>query len=183
MMKEYGVTVITSTIHAFLYVFLAASVAVLIIPWVFTDNSFSAGLLGMFASSHADLPKAWASPLTRMLGFGGSTLSIFPIFLGVYILLKLCSNYANGIVFSESNAGYYRKLGTVFFFSALFLQPLSHVFFSLASSLNNPPGQRYISISFTMENITSIFLAMVLMLIGRVMQGGQKMAEEQALTV
>lgn len=182
-MKEYRLTVITNKIYLFLYAFLVLLLGVLFIPWIFPDNPLSAGLLGMFASSNADLPKAWISPLTSMLGFVGSVLSMFPLFFGVFILLKLCGNYASGVVFSQINSRHYSKLGTIFLFSALFLQPLSHVFFTLAASLNNPPGQRYIGIAFTMENLTSIFLAVVLILIGKVMQGGQKMAEEQLLTV
>ncbi len=121
--------------------------------------------------------------LSRYLGFMGSIISMLPLFIGTVIMMHLSKNYASGKIFTISNAKSYSVLGIIYLSSAILLNPLSQLFFSLAVSINNPVGQRFIAFSFNVSNLTAIFFAMVLIMIGQVMKLGQKIHEVQELTI
>ena len=99
------------------------------------------------------------------------------------IMIKLSKRYATGKVFTLDNAKSYSRLGLIYLLSALLLQPLSDMFFSLCVTINNPIGQRMISFGINVNNLTAIFFALVLIVIGQVMKLGHKISEEQELTV
>ena len=92
---------------------------------------------------------------------------------------KFTKSYVVGDVFNYANAKSYSVLGVIYLLSAVFLQPISDILFSLCVSLNNPVGQRFIGISFTVSNLTAIFFAILLIIIGRVMQLAQKINDDQ----
>ena len=63
------------------------------------------------------------------------------------------------------------------------IAPTSQIFFSLCASINNPAGQRFIAFGINVNNLTAIFFAIILIVIGQVMKLGQKISEEQELTI
>ena len=161
-----------------------------LIPWLIPTSKVGEFLLGMYSVFNF-VPKTQGgidvisrfSLLSRGLGFIGSVISTLPLMIGSIIMIRLTRNYTNGEVFSTNNAKSYTKLGITYLLSALVLQPLSQVFFSLAVSINNSVGQRFIEISFDVANLTAIFFAILLIVIGQVMKLGQEINQEQELTI
>lgn len=161
-----------------------------IIPWLFPMSSLSYFLISLYSFIHLIEPTQYEyvfqhlSPLSQILGIAGSFVSLSPLLIGIFIMMKLSKNYIQGHVFNLYNAKAYRKLGWIYLLSALLLQPLAQVFFSLSISfIHHHLGQRFIAISIDVNTITQIFFALVLVVIGHVMQLAQKINEEQELTV
>lgn len=148
-----------------------------IIAWTFLGTSLSWIFLGYVGSIEK------FTPLTRGLGFLSSVTSMLPLLIGLILLLKLFKNYIKQNIFSIENAKIYKKLGYLCLFSALLFQPISQIFYSLSISLNNPVGQRSVSIGFTSANFTAILGGVMLVVIAYVMQIGHDIKEEQQLTI
>jgi len=174
-----------------LRILLVMLVFSVVIPWTFPKTA-----LGNFLMSVSSITKFLdgspdvdyflnnLSGFSILLGVAGSIVNLAPLFIGVWIMIKLIKNYMAERVFNISNAKSYRNLGIVYLLSALLLQPLAQVLFSLSVSfINNHLGQRFIAFSIDFNTITEIFFAIVLIVIGHVMQLGQKIKEEQELTI
>lgn len=123
------------------------------------------------------------SVMSRMLGFVATLFELGPLLLGSFIMIKLSKNYVTEKIFSLQNAKFYRRLGIIYLFSALLLQPIAEMLFTLSATINNSVGQRQIAVGLHLPNITAIFFAIVLILIGHVMTLSQRISEEQALTI
>lgn len=162
-----------------------------IIPWAFPKSALGNFLMSMLSiTKFLDGPQNFdyflnnLSGLSILFGVIGTIVNLSPLFIGVWIMIKLTKNYMAERVFNFSNAKSYRNLGIVYLLSALLLQPLAQILFSLSVSfINNHLGQRFISLSIDFNTITEIFFAIVLIVIGHVMQLGQKIKEEQELTI
>ncbi len=163
-----------------------------IVPWLAPTTAIGKFLLSMqggFPSlidrthKNVDDFMTTLTLLSRASGFIASALSLTPLLLGTLIMLKLSKNYISGRVFNLENAKSYRQLGVIYLVSAILLQPLSDIFFSICVTINNPVGQRFIAFSINTINLTAIFFAIILIVIGQVMKYGQKISEEQELTV
>lgn len=162
-----------------------------IIPWAFPKSALGNFLMSLLSiTKFIDGPQNFnyffnnLSSLSILLGVAGSIVNLSPLFIGVWIMMKLTKNYMMERVFNFSNAKSYRNLGIVYLLSALLLQPLAQILFSLSVSfINNHIGKRFIALSVDVNTITEIFFAIVLIVIGHVMQLGQKIKEEQELTI
>ena len=160
-----------------------------IAPWIFPKTSLTY-LSSLYSFSHLIEAKNTTyffehiSLLSQFLAILGSFISLSPLLIGVIILIKLAKNYIEGRIFNLCNAKAYHQLGWVYLFSALFLQPLAQVLFSLSISfIHEHIGQRFIAINVDINTLTHIFFAMILIIIGYVMQLAEKMQKEQALTI
>lgn len=159
-----------------------------IIPWIVPNSEVGKTLYSIYGMSNYMISKNFDEVTnftlqSRLLGFFGSIFSLFPLFVGVIIMIRLFKNYALNNIFSIQNAKLYSNLGIIYLLSALLLEPLSQILLSLSVSLNHPVGQRFIAISMTVNNLTAIFFAIMLIFIGQVMKLGQKISEEQELTI
>jgi hypothetical protein len=168
---------------------LGVLIFIMLAPWIFPKSAFS-WITSLYSFAHLidakDLPYFFEhiSLLSQFLGVLGSFISLFPLLMGAVILIKLAKNYIRGEVFNLFNARAYRRLGWLYLLSAVFLQPLAQVCFSLSISfIHEHIGQKFIAISIDANTLTQIFFAMVLIIIGHVMQLAQNMQEEQALTI
>lgn len=123
------------------------------------------------------------TPFTKMVWLAGNFIGFAPLFLGLLILKKLFTNYKRGIIFSLQNAEKYKYIGGLFLINAFLTAPLSHMFDVLAVTLSNPPGHRYITLSFGTPNINDIFCGILILCISWVMAEGYKLQEEQSLTI
>ena len=193
-MKQSASQVLTASSKKMLFilrVLFALLIVTAIIPWIFPKSALGDFLLSMLSimnfidgSQNFDYFLNNLSAISKVLGFLGSIVNLLPVYLGILIMMKLSKNYIAGKIFSISNAKSYRNLGVIYLLSALLLQPLAQVLFSLSISfINHHLGQRFISLRIDINTITEIFFAIVLIVIGHVMQLGQKMKEEQELTV
>ncbi len=160
-------------------------------PWVLPTTAVGKFLLSLqgfpaiMNANHKNIDEFMLTltPLSRFFGFIGSVVTLLPLLISTMIMLKLSKNYINGNVFNLGNAKSYSQLGIIYFISALFLQPIYQMFFSLCATINNPAGQRVIAFGIDVNNLTAIFFAIILIVIGQVMKLGQKISEEQELTV
>lgn len=171
-----------------LFVFLIVTA---ILPWMVPKSG-----LGAFLLSTLSIIKLFHGPQTfdyflnnlsaisKVLGFLGTMVNLLPLFIGIFIMMQLSKRYITRQVFSIANAKSYRNLGIIYLLSAILLQPIAQVLFSLSISfIHHHVGQRSIALNIDINTITEIFFAIVLMVIGHVMQLGQKMKEEQELIV
>ncbi len=101
---------------------------------------------------------------------------------GFYYLIKLFSLYERGIIFTEDNVNCYRKLGYLIVCSMI-AGILHNSAMSVILSLQNPPGQRIITVSLSSSEIALAIIGMIVILISRVMDAGRELKEEQELTV
>jgi len=174
-----------------LRVLFALLIFMAIIPWLFPASNLGRFLTSLYSFSHLISHEQnyeyfcqHLSALSQILGVAGSFVSLSPLLIGVFIMMKLSKNYIQGEVFNFYNAKAYQKLGWIYLFSALLLQPLAQVLFSLSISfIHHHLGQKFIAISIDVNTIAQIFFALVLVVIGHVMQLAQKINEEQELTV
>lgn len=123
------------------------------------------------------------TPLTKMIWLTGILIGSAPFFLGLLILKKLFTSYKMGVIFSLQNAEKYKYIGWLFLINAFLTAPLSQMFGILAVTLSNPPGHRYISVSFGTPNGEAIFCGILILCISWVMAEGYKLQEEQSLTI
>ena len=160
-----------------------------LIPWIAPNSSMGSFLMSMFdvqqfLNRFGDTTLINGSSynfnlLSRIIGFIGSIISLLPLLIGTIIMMQLSKNYATGDVFTSKNAKSYSILGIIYLLSALLLNPLSKILFSLCVSINNPVGHRFISFSIDVSNLMAIFFAILLITIGRVMQLAQKINDDQ----
>jgi hypothetical protein len=123
------------------------------------------------------------TPLLKILGFSADILNLIPLILSLFVLKSIFRNYQKGEIFSMANATQYRRLGWLFLLDALLIKSLSNTLLVLAVTLTNPPGHRYITVSFGTPNMTALFCGILVIVISWVMLEGYKLQEEQKLTV
>jgi hypothetical protein len=190
-MNKQKLVLVSKTMLLIFRILFGILVLMVIIPWTFPNSAIGKFILSIqnFNSSidraHKNIDNFMLTltPLSHLLGFIGSVIATFPLLIGTLIMLKVVSNYGSGNIFTLRNAKFYRLLGIIYLLDAVLLHPLSDIFFILSTTISNPVGHRMIGFSFTMSNLTAIFVAIVLILIGHVMVLGQRIEEEQELTV
>ena len=123
------------------------------------------------------------TPFTKMIWLASNLIGFAPLFLGLLILKTLFTNYKMGIIFSLQNAEKYKYIGGLFLIDAFLTGPLSQMLNVLAVTLSNPPGHRYISLSFGTPNVEAIFCGILILCISWIMTEGYKLQEEQSLTI
>ncbi len=119
---------------------------------------------------------------TRLFLFAISLIPVSVAMFGAYTLAKLFKLYENAIVFSAENVKHYRALGfiAIFWVIAEFIRiPLA----SLAISLNNPPGERFITMGLELVDIATLIIGSIIVLISWVMEEGRRLEDEQAHTI
>jgi hypothetical protein len=123
------------------------------------------------------------TPLPRFLGLTANLVGLLPILLGLLVLKPVFRNYTKGEIFNAYNARHYKYLGWLFFLDAIITKPLSDMLMILAVTLMNPPGHRFISVSFGTVNIEALFCGLLILVISWVMLEGYKLQEEQKYIV
>ena len=118
-----------------------------------------------------------------LLGFTADIISFSPIFISTFILRAIFKNYQKGEVFSVRNAILYRRLGVVFLLEGLLTKSLSETVMGLAITLNNPPGHRYLTVSFGTQNLTILFYGIIVIIISWVMLEASRLHDEQKFII
>lgn len=162
-----------------------------IVQWIFMDTDPMKTLLEQgFLQTPVPTPEGYVnlstvrwSFLTKTIGAVGQSIGLLPLFLGLFVLKSIFLNYQKSEIFSTLNATHYRSLGWLFFLNALIAQPLSELLTVLAVSFANPPGHRYISLSFGIPNIEALFCGMIFIVISWVMLEASKLHDEQKFTI
>lgn len=179
------------------YFLVAFNILITILPlfvltqWLFIDSTTIKNLLDQgFLQSPVSTPEGYINLstvhwtiLAKIVGLIGQSLSLLPLFLSLFILKSIFQNYQKGEIFNTLNARHYRYLGCLFFLDALLAQPLSNLLMVLAVTLANPPGHRYITLSFGAPNIEVLFCGMLVIVISWIMLEASKLHDEQTFTI
>ena len=125
---------------------------------------------------------SWTLPL-KGLGFLSEIIGLAPFLLSLLLLKSIFRNYYYGEIFSASSARKYRKLGLLTLLDALFIKPFSNMLLVFAATLTQPPGHRYITIMYNMDNFEALFLGVLIVVVSWVMLEASKVYDEQKLTI
>ncbi|MEH6526053.1 MAG: DUF2975 domain-containing protein [Sneathiella sp.] len=168
------------------WIYWALSICIVIIPvyylsfWFLINNTdfpLEAITTGTTSIAPRSLP-------TEILAAGYFS-SIFPLTVLVCVLLslrKIFLLYKSGIVFSFEHVVLFKKTAKLLVFWVL----LSVAYESVKSvlfSLENPPGERVLSVEFGSDELTVILVAAFVYVIAWVMDEGRVLAEENKMTI
>lgn len=132
-----------------------------------------------------DLPIAINGPLpisTLLMACLVSFLPVSATVYGLWNLRKLFSLYQQAVVFTDKNANYLRKFGISLFFWVA----ANKIFSSLISvilSMNLAPGERMLVITINSEDIATLVIGAVIVLVSWVMKEAAILEDEIKHTV
>lgn len=98
---------------------------------------------------------------------------------GLWHLRRLFKLFRSGVFFTEKSVRHMHIFALTIFISAL-LKPISSALLSVVLTLENPPGQKALAISFGSNEISQIFMAGVLIAVTWILREGQRIASENA---
>lgn len=170
----------------------------LILSWVISEGTFQISL-GIQSNNLFELvarvidlnylPEAYSGKIFHPLNAYEKLLSLgagcIPLLVKLYILFSLISLfklYERGIIFSMDNVRCIRNIGYALIATQI-TNVLYQVLMGFIVTWNNPPGQRFTSITMDQTNGGIILVALMVILISRIMLEGCKIREEQQLTV
>lgn len=165
-----------------------------IIQWIFisTKTSDVSGVINFFGifektiqtpEGYVNLSNVSWTPLLQLLGFSADIIGLLPLLISLFILRAIFKNYQKGEVFSIRNAIQYRRLGILFLFDALLIKSLSQTLLVLAVTFTNPPGHRYLTVSFGTPHLTYLFYGILVIIVSWVMLEASKLHDEQKFTI
>ena len=144
----------------------------------------------------AALSPAWTrNLLLARLGETGAVLPVAPteqflaglivavpvgvLIWGLWHVRALFCEFAQGRVFTTTVAQHLRRFGMAVFAQAP-LGPLTATALALVLSLGNPPGQRYLVITFSINDYLALIVGGVLIAVATAMHEAARLAEENA---
>jgi len=182
------------------YLLVVFNILIVMIPlfltvqWIFiafktTDVSNVIDFFGMLEKTiqtpegYVNLSNVSWTPLLKLLGFSADLIGALPFLISLFFLKKLFVHYRDGEIFTKRNAILYRKLGVFYLIDALFIKSFSQTLMILAVTMTNPPGSRYLSISFGTPNLSSLFYGALVIIVSWVMLEASKLHDEHKFTI
>jgi len=156
-----------------------------IYKWVFHSISVfnKIKLTSMISTGLSTSGISLSPPLAlRLLAAAIEGISVILLTYGIVYFIKLLSNYCKGELFSEEIILCYRKIMWAALAWTIY-NPLSLMILSIVTTINNPPGQRIISLTLQGKDIFHIFIVGSFLIINSLMQEAYKLKREQDLTV
>ncbi|MCE2715919.1 MAG: DUF2975 domain-containing protein [Pseudomonadota bacterium] len=132
---------------------------------------------------HLNLATANLTLTSIIIGCFAQLLGALPYILGFSLLKTLFNNYQQRQIFISANTQIYKKIGWLAFLNGLLFIPFAQTLLVLAATLSNPPGHRYITLSFTTPNFEAILCGFLIIVISLVMQEAQALQDENQLTI
>lgn len=163
----------------------------LILASILSDNPASTLQTTTMTGFHASLDPG-ISVATQAVPFGsaawivfvlGTVIAAAPTVFCLAILLRILRDYYNGDTFTLANARRYRNIGIILVIDALIATTVGDSIRILGATLNNPPGERLLSISIGTVNIYLLFAGIIMFTIALVMQEASRIHVENELTV
>ena len=117
--------------------------------------------------------------LTRIFGF---TLTIIPttlMIMGLLSLQEFLSNLQKSDYFNPNNPTLLRKFAYMLLWSTL-ARPLIGALVSIVITINNPPGQRTVAFSLGTDEISGVFVALLIILLSLLMAESKSSIDERA---
>ena len=99
-----------------------------------------------------------------------------------YFLIKLFGAYRHGHIFTPRNAKYIRNIGITLLTWEVATLPYQ-LLLTFVMTSQQPPGHHFIALSYSNYDLANVLAAIVIIVVGWIMQRGAQLAEEQALTV
>ena len=136
----------------------------------------------------AGLPNANLPALTELswpVRFAAWIASLLPMMANLftwYFLIQLFSAYRQGVIFSRQNAKTIRNIGLTLFIWEIITIPYQILLTFIMTSMQ-PAGKHMIAISYSNHDLSTLLTAIIIIVIGQIMQRGAVLAEEQSLTV
>lgn len=124
----------------------------------------------------------WLPLNSRLIALAGSIPAIIIMIAALIGLKRLFSLYEQGIYFQAENVALFRLLARLAFCSVV-ADIFDKTVMELARTINNPPGQRLLSIGVSSDHLKLMIVAAIIMIIGMVIDEGRKIQDEIALTV
>ena len=148
------------------------------IVWIFFNQLYATGpMMPLPVRVDHDLPGQ-----IRFYAFLVDLIPLGAILYGLHKLRRLFRLYENGLIFTERNVDCFRGLGR-----ALVVWVACHVarttLLSIILTMNNPPGQRMVTVGLDSGDFTGVFVGVVVLIISWVMDEGRRIQEDQALIV
>lgn len=106
-----------------------------------------------------------------------SSIPLVVLSSGLLNLRALFKNYSSGDYFSSHSSAYMEKAGRAVMLWVL-LNFLSEPLLSLWITMREPVGQRFLSLSFQPSEVISVFIALCVMLIARILRRAAEINEE-----
>jgi Protein of unknown function (DUF2975) len=168
------------------WIYRALSVGIVITPiyylsyWLLINHT-ALPLMSVNTSASPITPHELSSEILA----AGFIASLLPLTVLVYVLINLRQLflfYKNGVIFSFEHVVLFKKIAKLLSIWVL----LSVVYESVKSvlfSLNNPVGERVLSIGFGSEELTLVVMAAFVYVIAWVMDEGRVLAEENKMTI
>ncbi|MEF2145299.1 MAG: DUF2975 domain-containing protein [Desulfovibrionaceae bacterium] len=172
----------------FKWIFMAGLVVYplfVMVFWALADQADLPYMLGVTMGNCylSDIPVL--SPLTwvsRLLAFSACLLPMSATMVALYALVRLFSLYSRGEIFSRRNVQLIRWVGYALIARQI-VDPFHQALLTLALTMNNPEGERLVSIGLSDSNITALLVGFVIVLISWVMDEGRKLKDEEALVI
>ncbi|BDZ73909.1 hypothetical protein GCM10025856_16280 [Methylophaga marina] len=149
-----------------------------LVYWLFFNSLQAAGFvieLPVEITTEIDL-------ITRLLAF---LVCLLPITVALYAavqLRRLFSLYQQGIIFSYDNVICFKRMGLALL-AWVIVGTISDTLLSLALTIQNPVGERLLTIGFGSSEMTTLITGSVILVISWVMKEAVEMKHEQEFTV
>lgn len=182
------------------YLLLVFNILIVMVPLLFTVQwifislktsgvSAATNFFGMLEKTiqtpegYVNLSTVPWTPMLKLFGFCADLIGALPFLISLFFLKRLFSHYKDGEIFTRRNAILYRKLGVLYLMDALFITSLSQTLMILAVTMTNPPGHRYLSISFGTPNLSSLFYGTLVVIVSWVMLEASRLHDEHKFTI
>lgn len=119
---------------------------------------------------------------SRVIAFLGGVPALVVTLIAINSLKSLFSLYERGIYFEAENVKQFRLLGKMALWGVL-TDIVNKTVLVLAQTINNPPGEKSLSIGISSDHVKLMVIACIIMLIGMVMDEGRRINDENQLTV
>lgn len=97
-------------------------------------------------------------------------------------LSQLFSLYSREIIFDMKNVACYKAVAWGLIWTQVLRIP-EQALQTILLSMNNPEGERFVSIGINDTNITALVVGFMILIVSHIMDEGRKISEEQSLTV
>lgn len=137
------------------------------------------------AGFNNELPVTVTEPLSTSTLIFAFLISLIPtsiIIYGLINLKNLFALYEKGVVFTQKNVQCFRHIGLALI--ALIFANLVHgALLSVVLTINNPVGERILSLTFGSEDFSVLIMGAMIILVSWVMNEAASLEHEQAHTV
>jgi len=122
------------------------------------------------------------SVMIRFLSAAVDGISVILFLWGCICFIGILNHYSKGELFSEKIINLYRKIGRIALAWTVY-NPLKFTLLSVLTTINNPAGQRLISVCLRGEDIFHILIVGFFIIINSLMREAYELKREQDLTV